>query len=36
MDNRRKTIVINEKFQYQYSLLVVAVAVMLVNAFLRT
>lgn len=34
MDNRRKTIVINEKFQYQYSLLVVAVAVMLVNAFL--
>jgi methyl-accepting chemotaxis protein len=31
MDNRRKTIVINKKFQYQYSLLIVALAVLLVN-----
>ena len=34
MDNRRKTIVINKRFQYQYSLLVVALAVILVNGFL--
>ena len=34
MDNRRNTIVINKKFQYQYSLLVVALAVILVNGFL--
>ena len=34
MDNRRKTIVINKKFQYQYSLLIVAVAVLLVNGFI--
>lgn len=34
MDNRRHTIVINKKFQYQYSLLVAASAVLLVNGFL--
>ena len=34
MDNRRTTIVINKKFQYQYSLLIVALAVLLVNGFL--
>ncbi|MEZ5504207.1 MAG: methyl-accepting chemotaxis protein [Halioglobus sp.] len=34
MDNRRKTIVINKKFQYQYSLLIVALAVLLVNGFI--
>jgi methyl-accepting chemotaxis protein len=34
MDNRRTTIVINKKFQYQYSLLIAAVAVILVNAFI--
>jgi len=34
MDNRRKTIVINKKFQYQYSLLIAAVAVLLVNGFI--
>ena len=34
MDNRRKTIVINKRFQYQYSLLIVAVAVLLVNGFI--
>jgi methyl-accepting chemotaxis protein len=34
MDNRRTTIVINKKFQYQYSLLVVALAVLLVNGFI--
>lgn len=34
MDNRRKTFVINKKFQYQYSLLVAALAVLLVNGFL--
>jgi len=34
MDNRRTKIVINKKFQYQHSLLIVAVAVLLVNAFI--
>jgi len=34
MDNRRKTIVINKKFQYQYSLLIAAMAVLLVNGFI--
>jgi methyl-accepting chemotaxis protein len=34
MDNRRKTIVINKKFQYQYSLLIVALTVLLVNGFI--
>ncbi len=34
MENRRKTIVINRKFQYQYSLLCAAVSVLLVNGFL--
>ena len=34
MDNRRKTIVINKPFQYQYSLLIVALAVLLVNGFI--
>jgi methyl-accepting chemotaxis protein len=34
MDNRRKTIVINKKFQYQYSLLVAALTVLLVNGFI--
>lgn len=34
MDNRRNTIVINKKFQYQYSLLIAAGAVLLVNGFL--
>jgi hypothetical protein len=36
MDNRRKTIVINKKFQYQYSLLIAALAVLLVNGFILT
>ncbi|MBT4521501.1 MAG: methyl-accepting chemotaxis protein [Halieaceae bacterium] len=31
MQNRRKTIVVNKKFQYQYSLMVVALAILLVN-----
>lgn len=34
MDNRRHTIVINKKFQYQYSLMAAACAVLLVNGFL--
>ena len=34
MQNRRKTIVINSRFQYQYSLFSVALAVLLVNLFL--
>jgi methyl-accepting chemotaxis protein len=34
MDNRRKTIVINKQFQYQYSLLIAALAVLLVNGFI--
>ena len=34
MDNRRKTIVINKKFQYQYSLLIATMAVLLVNGFI--
>jgi methyl-accepting chemotaxis protein len=34
MDNRRNTIVINKKFQYQYSLLIAALAVLLVNGFI--
>ena len=34
MDNRRKSIVINKKFQYQYSLLIAALAVLLVNGFI--
>ncbi|MFT4520367.1 MAG: methyl-accepting chemotaxis protein [Halioglobus sp.] len=34
MDNRRTTIVINKKFQYQYSLLIAAAAVLLVNGFI--
>ena len=34
MDNRRQTIVINKKFQYQHSLLIAALAVLLVNGFI--
>lgn len=34
MDNRRKTIVINKPFQYQLSLMIVALAVLLLNGFL--
>jgi methyl-accepting chemotaxis protein len=34
MDNRRKTIVINKPFQYQQSLLVAALAILLINGFL--
>lgn len=34
MDNRRTTIVINKKFQYQSSLLIVALAVLLINGFI--
>jgi methyl-accepting chemotaxis protein len=34
MDNRRQIIVINKKFQYQYSLLIAAMAVILVNGFI--
>lgn len=34
MDNRRQTIVINKRFQYQHSLLIAAVAVLLVNGFI--
>jgi methyl-accepting chemotaxis protein len=34
MDNRRKTIVINKPFQYQHSLFIAALAVLLVNGFL--
>lgn len=34
MDNRRHTIVINKKFQYQYSLLIVSLAVLIANAFI--
>jgi methyl-accepting chemotaxis protein len=34
MDNRRRIIVINKKFQYQYSLLIAALAVLLVNGFI--
>ena len=34
MDNRRRTIVINKKFQYQYSLLIAALAVLLINGFI--
>jgi methyl-accepting chemotaxis protein len=34
MDNRRKKIVINKKFQYQYSLLIAALAVLLINGFI--
>ena len=34
MESRRKTIVINKKFQYQYSLLAVAVTVLTVNLFI--
>ena len=34
MENRRETIVINKRFQYQTSLLIAALAVLLVNVFL--
>jgi methyl-accepting chemotaxis protein len=34
MDNRRTTIVINKKFQYQHSLLIAALSVLLFNGFL--
>lgn len=34
MDNRRTTIVINKKFQYQFALLVAAMAVLFLNGFL--
>lgn len=34
MNNRRNTIVINKKFQYQYSLMIAACAVLLANGFL--
>jgi methyl-accepting chemotaxis protein len=33
MENRRQTIVIDKKFQYQYSMLVVAIVVLAVNLF---
>ncbi len=34
MDNRRTTIVINKPFQYQYSLMITALAILLVNGFI--
>jgi methyl-accepting chemotaxis protein len=34
MDNRRRIIVINKKFQYQYSLLIASLAVLVGNAYL--
>lgn len=34
MDNRRTTIVTNKKFQYQFSLMIVVLAVLSVNGFL--
>ena len=34
MDNRRTTIVINKQFQYQFALLLAAMAVLLLNGFL--
>jgi len=34
MNNRRQTIVINKRFQYQHSLLIAAAAVLLVNGFI--
>jgi len=34
MDNRRKTIVVNKPFQYQHSLMIAALAVLLLNGFL--
>ena len=34
MDNRRTTIVINKKFQYQFALLLAAMAVLFLNGFL--
>ncbi|MEH6582101.1 MAG: hypothetical protein V7754_09210 [Halioglobus sp.] len=34
MASRRKTIIINKKFQYQYSLLLVAVTILAVNLFI--
>ena len=34
MDNRRKSIVVNKPFQYQYSLLIAALTVLSVNIFL--
>lgn len=34
MQNRRKTIVVNKQFQYQYSVLIAALCVLLVNAFI--
>jgi methyl-accepting chemotaxis protein len=34
MDNRRNTIVINKPFQYQHSLFIAALSVLLVNGFL--
>ena len=34
MDNRRRTIVINKPFQYQHSLFIAAVAILLLNGFL--
>jgi len=33
MANRRETIVINKNFQYQYSILIVAITVLAVNLF---
>ena len=34
MDNRRKQIVINQKFQHQYAIVVVAMTVLLTNGFI--
>lgn len=34
MQNRRKTIIVNKEFQYQYSVMVAALCVLLVNAFI--
>ncbi len=34
MENRRKTIIINKPFQYQHSLMVAALAILLLNGFL--
>lgn len=34
MDNRRKIIVINKKFQYQFSLLIASLAVLVANGFI--
>ena len=34
MDNRRKTVVVNGRFQYQYALVAAAASVLLINLFI--